>query len=202
MKIYRIAAAIGLGVIPAGAAAQSRPASAGVAVVIETTKGRIEVAVDTARAPATARNFLRYVDGHFFDGGQFGRTVRADNQPTDSVRIAVIQAYENPARDAQQFPPIPLERTTATGLHHVDGTISMARNTPASARSSFFICVGDQPALDFGGRRNPDGQGFGAFGRVTSGMAVVRAIWSGQADGQRLTPPVRIIRVARASGGR
>lgn len=168
-----------------------------VTIRLQTTAGAITVAVDTARAPVTARNFLRYVDGHFYDGGQFFRTVREDNQTADPVHIAVIQGGANPARTRDQFPPIVLERTTVTGLHHVDGTVSMARNVPNSATSSFFICVGDQPALDFGGARNPDGQGFAAFGRVVRGMSVVRAIWRASADGQRLTPPVAIISARR-----
>jgi peptidyl-prolyl cis-trans isomerase A (cyclophilin A) len=74
----------------------------------------------------------------------------------------------------------------------------MARNVPNSATSSFFICIGNQPALDFGGARHPDGQGFAAFGHVVAGMDVVRAIWNGHADGQRLTPPVAITRAYRA----
>lgn len=149
------------------------------------------------RAPITGRNFLRYVDGHFYDGGQFFRTVREDNQATDPVHIAVVQAAANPARAHDQFPPIPLERTTATGLHHLDGTVSMARNVPNSATSSFFICIGDQPALDYGGARNRDGQGFAAFGRVLEGMDVVRAIWRDHANNQALDPPIVILRVYR-----
>ena len=84
-----------------------------------------------------------------------------------------------------------------TGLKHVDGAISMARAKPGSATSSFFICVNDQPELDFGGKRNPDGQGFAAFGRVVKGMDVVRAIQALPAQGQQLAPPVKIISVRR-----
>ena len=80
---------------------------------------------------------------------------------------------------------------------HKDGTISMARDGPDSAMSDFFICVGDQPELDFGGKRNPDGQGFAAFGRVVKGMDVVKKIQASKADGQTLTPPVKIIKVTR-----
>ncbi len=181
---------------PPGLGAQTRQAGT-VQVALETTAGRITLAIDTLHAPVSGKNFLRYVDGHFYDGGRFFRTVRADNQATDPVHIAVIQALADSARAREQFPPIALERTTVTGLHHLDGTLSMARNVPNSATSSFFICVGDQPALDFGGARNPDGQGFAAFGRVVEGMDVVRTIWSARADGQRLTPPVAILRAYR-----
>jgi peptidyl-prolyl cis-trans isomerase A (cyclophilin A) len=171
---------------------------AAVRVVLETTQGKIVVDIDTLHAPISGKNFLRYVDGKFYDHGQFFRTVRPDNQPTDPVRIAVVQILADASRDRDQFAAIPLERTTVTGLHHVDGTLSMARNVPNSARSSFFICIGDQPALDFGGARNADGQGFAAFGHVVSGMDIVRAIWKGPADGQRLTPAIVIIRANRA----
>jgi len=85
-----------------------------------------------------------------------------------------------------------LERTSLTGLSHVDGALSMARGAPDSARSSFFICIGDQPSLDFGGNRNLDGQGFAVFGRVTVGMEVVRRIQIGEAVAQRLVEPVPI----------
>ncbi|MBI1786639.1 MAG: peptidylprolyl isomerase [Acidobacteria bacterium] len=168
-----------------------------VQVVLETELGFLEVSVDVARAPVTARNFLRYVDGGFYNGGLFHRTVKPDNQPDNAVRIEVIQAGIDPARRSEAFPEIPLERTSRTGLAHKDGVISMARSTPDSARSDFFICIGDQPSLDFGGRRNPDGQGFAAFGRLVRGMDVVRKIQAAPAEGQKLAPPVRILRAAR-----
>lgn len=166
-------------------------------VVLRTEAGDVELLVDTARAPATAANFLRYVDAGHYDGGRFHRTVRLDNQPGKTVLIEVVQAGANPAREADGFPPIALERTSATGLRHLEGTVSMARDGPDTATSDFFVCIGDQPGLDFGGRRNPDGQGFGAFGRVVRGMDVVRRIQSAPADGQSLTPPVRILSARR-----
>ena len=113
------------------------------------------------------------------------------------MKIAVIQAEADPKKEAQFFPPIPLERTRATGLRHLDGTLSMARDTPDSAQHSFSICIGDQPELDFGGKRNPDGQGFAAFGRVVKGMDVVRKIQSRETDGQKLRKPVPIQRIIR-----
>ncbi len=135
-----------------------------VRIRIVTAAGTIEATVDTAHAPGTAANFLRYVDGGFYDGGLFHRTVTSANQPNDAVRIEVIQGGVRPDREDARFPPIPLERTSVTGLAHRDGTLSMARRAPDSAVSDFFLCIGDQPSLDFGGARNPDGQGFAAFG--------------------------------------
>ena len=73
----------------------------------------------------------------------------------------------------------------------------MARDGPDTATSDFFICIGDQPELDYGGHRNPDGQGFGAFGRVVQGMEVVRQIQTARAQGQRLTPPIAILDIIR-----
>jgi peptidyl-prolyl cis-trans isomerase A (cyclophilin A) len=179
-----------------GGAAPHRPVRL-VRVLIVTDRGNVVVEVDTARAPVTARNFLRYVDGKFYDGGLFHRTVRPDNQPADKVRIGVVQAGINPRRAGEEFKPIKLERTNRTGLRHVAGAISMARDGPDTATAEFFLCVGPQPALDFGGKRNPDGQGFAAFGRVVKGMDVVKKIQAAPARGQKLTPPVRILRVRR-----
>src|SRR5207244_10877918 len=102
-----------------------------------------------------------------------------------------------PDKAKAEFPPIKWERTRDTTLAHKDGTISMARDGPDTATSDFFICIGDQPELDFGGKRNPDGQGFAAFGQVVKGMDVVKKIQKGEADGQALKPPVRIRTMSR-----
>ena len=174
-----------------GSAAQGLPR-----VLIQTSLGTMEVEVDTVRAPITSRNFLRYVDQGSYRGGRFHRTVRLDNQPDNKARIVVIQGGLDSLR-AKDFAPIELERTSQTGLLHRDGTISMARDGPDTATSDFFICLGDQPELDFGGKRNPDGQGFAAFGRVTRGMDVARQIQTARAQGQQLTPPIEIVDVTR-----
>ncbi|HET7426792.1 MAG TPA: peptidylprolyl isomerase [Gemmatimonadales bacterium] len=170
-------------------------------VVIQTDLGDIEVDIDSVRAPITAANFLRYVDLGFYRVGRFHRTVRADNQPDSKIKLDVVQAGLDSLR-VKDFPPIPLERTSVTKLQHKDGTISMARDGPNTATSDFFICVGDQPALDFGGKRNPDGQGFAAFGRVVLGMDVVRKIHAAPAEGQTLEPAVRILNIVRKQGSR
>jgi peptidyl-prolyl cis-trans isomerase A (cyclophilin A) len=170
-----------------------------VRVLVATELGDIEIEVDVARAPITARNFLRYVREGRYDGGRFHRTVRADNQPSSPVKIDVVQAGVAPANERKEHAAIPLERTRDTGLRHVDGAVSMARAEPDSATSDFFVCIGAQPELDSGGRRNPDGQGFAAFGRVVKGMDVVRRIHGARASGQTLEPPVKIAR-ARVVG--
>jgi len=183
----------------AAAVAIARPAAQNPArVLVQTERGDIVLEIDTAHAPMTAANFLKYVDAGNYNGGTFHRTVKMDNQPDSPVKIEVIQAGVNADRAKEGFAPIALERTSLTGLRHVDGAISMARGAPDSATSGWFICINDQPSLDFGGARNPDGQGFAAFGRVVQGMDVVRAIQRApNTDAQRLTPPIKILSVAR-----
>jgi cyclophilin family peptidyl-prolyl cis-trans isomerase len=166
-------------------------------VLIQTQLGDIEVELEAGKAPKTVENFLHYVHEGFFSDGSFFRTVTADNQPNDAVKIAVIQAQANPAKEKEFSPPIRLEWTSDTGLKHLDGTLSMARSEPDSAQDSFSICVGDQPELDFGGKRNPDGQGFAAFGRVVKGMEVVRKIHESPREGQQLRPAIAIQRAVR-----
>lgn len=174
-----------------------------IVVVFETEKGAIEVEVDAAHAPVTAANFLKYVDGRFYDGGSVVRAVRPDNTVRHDVEIQVIQFQIDGARRREQFAPIPIERTSVTRLTHLNGTLSMARGTPDSATSSFSIVIGDQPEMDFGGRRGPDGQGFAAFGRVVRGMDVVQAIQASP-TGQRgpyatetLDPPIKVLKAYR-----
>ena len=183
--------------IPVGADDPAKKSVGPVRVLIQTEKGDLEVELDPANAPATVANFLKYVDGGFYDGGRFHRIVTPDNQPDNNVKIEVVQAGTNPERAKDEFTPIKLERTQDTGLSHTNGTISMARDGPDTATSDFFICIGDQKELDFGGKRNPDGQGFAAFGRVVKGMDVVKAIQRAPADGQALKSPVKIRKVTR-----
>lgn len=168
-------------------------------IIIRTEMGNIYVALNMEHAPATSANFLRYVDAGLFDSTCFYRVVGKDNQPNDSVRIAVIQGGRYEAEETGGFPPISHETTTMTGIRHRNGVISMARWTPGTATSEFFICVGNQPDLDFGGRRNPDGQGFAAFGKVIGGMKVVRQIHAIPAPEQYLDKPVMILDITRTA---
>jgi peptidyl-prolyl cis-trans isomerase A (cyclophilin A) len=138
------------------------------------------------------------VDGGRYRGATFYRAVTPDNQPDKPVRIEVVQGGLGFEEQPGALPPIAHETTAQTGVRHLDGTLSMARDQPGSASSEFFICLGDQPELDFGGRRNPDGQGFAAFGRVVAGMEVARTIQRRPAAGQMLAPPVAILAIERA----
>lgn len=188
--------------LPAVLLAQSDPRNGRVLVRFETELGNIEVALSGDKAPITVTNFLKYVDGGFYSGGVFHRTVktqkgnRQDNQPQSPVKIDVVQGGVNPNQKLG-FGPIELERTSKTGLKHIDGAISMARSGPNTATSDFFFCIGDQPELDFAGKRNPDGQGFAAFGLALKGREVLEKIQTSPAEAQRLTPPIKIYRVAR-----
>jgi peptidyl-prolyl cis-trans isomerase A (cyclophilin A) len=202
--IRALAAAVA---IVAGVGPQAPEPRQNAIVVFETEKGAIEMEVDGVRAPTTAANFLRYVDAGFYDGGNVNRSVRPDNTVRHDVEIQVIQFQIDAARNREQFAPIPLERTNVTGVRHVDGTLSMARNGPDTATGSFSIVIGDQPAMDFGGRRQPDGQGFAAFGRVVRGMDVVKKIHAsptGQAGPygtESLSPPITIVKAYRRKPG-
>jgi peptidyl-prolyl cis-trans isomerase A (cyclophilin A) len=172
-------------------------AGQGVTCRIETAAGEIRIRIYPEKAPLTVANFLRYVEVGLFNGTSFFRVVTPGNQPDDQVRIEVIQGGD--VDEKKCFPPIRLETTEMTGLRHKDGTVSMARAGPGTATSSFFICINDQPELDFNGRRNPDGQGFAAFGRVVSGMDVVRRIQQMEQDKQSLKHPVAIRSIARTN---
>ena len=202
-----LAAVVALGAaVGAAALVSAQPGSrAPVRVRVQTELGDIIIEVDATKAPITSANFLKYMDAGHYDGGVFHRTVKMDNQPESTIKIEVIQAGVNPDKAKEGFGPITLERTSLTGILHKDGIVSMARGAPDSASSGWFICINDQPSLDFGGMRNPDGQGFGAFGRVVSGMDVVRKIQAAPSsadrktntEAQRLTPPIKILKAAR-----
>ena len=182
-----------------GAGPSTALAAGPVLTRVQTALGDFVIAVDPAVAPLTVANYLRYVDAHHLDGGSVYRLVSLANQSADTVhKIEVVQWGMNlPDEKPAPFAPIAHETTRQTGLRHRDGTVSMARNEPGSATAEFFICIGDQPALDFGGGRNPDGQGFAAFGQVVEGMAVVRALHARAGAEQFLPSPIPVRSVRR-----
>ena len=186
-----------IGLVLVLASALGTLSSTNPSVKIETKLGSIIVEVDVQHAPNTAANFLRYVDANRYTAGRFHRTVTPGNQPDKKIKIEVIQAGVSLEFEKQDFPPILLERTSVTGIHHLNGTISMARDGADTATSDFFICIGNQPELDFGGQRNPDGLGFAAFGKVRKGMDIVRKIQKSKAKDQTLEPPIEILSITR-----
>lgn len=162
-------------------------------ILMNTELGDITIELYQKKAPRSVANFLKYVNEKRYEGTVFYRVVRKDNQPENPIKIAVIQGgLPGELYKKNSLPPIAHETTAQTGILHKDGVISLARLEPGTATSEFFICVGDQPELDFGGKRNPDGQGFAAFGKVIAGMDVVRAIHQKPVKGQILNPVVKI----------
>jgi peptidyl-prolyl cis-trans isomerase A (cyclophilin A) len=202
---HRVLAAALFAVLAAPALAQTAtPAPAApaaqedlVPVAIDTSLGRIVVALDRRHAPITTANFLHYVDTHRLDGEAF---YRAMHSQTSNLIQGGIRS------DARKlFPPIAHEPTSKTGLHNVAGTISMAAAGPGTARSDFFILVSDVPAFDAGDPQG-DPNGFAAFGHVIEGMDVVKKIFDapvsatkgeGAMKGQMLDPPVKIMKAVR-----
>lgn len=197
-----VLAGVAMGLLPLCLSCAHLPAKP-VLVAFETELGNITVEVDVVHAPITGTNFLKYVDGKFYDGGMINRAVRPDNTIRHDFEVQVIQFQSDPARESELFPPIPMERTSVTGLRHVNGVLSMARMGPDTAQDSFSIVIGNQPEMDFGGKRNPDGQGFAVFGRVVDGWDVVKKIHqahtgrTGPYQTETLEPPIKILMAYR-----
>ena len=176
-----------LGTMPARAAPAPR-------VRITTELGQFTVEVYPDRAPLTAGVFLAYVDQGLLDGSSVYRIVSMANQPdTVPAKIEVVQFGLATAK----LPPVAHEPTTLSGLHHKDGTLSLARLAPGTGSSAFFICIGDQPELDFAGKRNPDGQGFAAFGQVVDGMDTVRRLFARAEAKDVMANPIPISKAER-----
>jgi len=163
---------------------------------INTSLGKITVELYPEKAPVTVANFLKYVDARLYDNSSFFRAVTLNNQPKDSIKIEVIQGGE--IDSTKTFAPIQLETTKQTGLTHKNGTLSMARDKPDSATTNFFICINNQPSLDYGGKRNKDGQGFAAFGKVVKGMEIVKKIQQLHPEQEQyFKPEIQIISITR-----
>jgi peptidyl-prolyl cis-trans isomerase A (cyclophilin A) len=165
-------------------------------ILIKTEYGDITAELYADKAPVTVANFLRYITEKKLHNPTFYRVVRTepDNQPDKSVKIQVLQGGLTDVPD-RELPTIKHETTEMTGIRHKDGVLSMARDEPGTATHHFSICIGDQPALDFAGKRNPDSQGFAAFGKVTKGMDVVKKIHQQPAEGQYLKPAIKMLEV-------
>jgi len=191
MRKILTTAVLGLGLASAGCATTTGPEP--VLIEITTDAGVMVVDVDVEHAPISACNFIQYVSTGKYDDGSVFRTVVAATNDNPNP-IDVIQAATPAGSDDPGYGPIMLERTRDTGLRHVAGAISLARDGPDTATSSFFIVTQDTPSLDYGGLRNPDGQGFAVFGKLAKGLEIARRIQAMPADvDEQLTPPVRII---------
>ena len=168
-------------------------------IKIKTNFGDIEVELYPDKAPKSVAAFLSYVDSGLYKGGSFYRVLKEENQPSAAFKTELIQGgiWQTNYKKGTGLPHIPHEPTNVSGLLHINGTISLARTSPGTASSEFFICVGDQHAYDYGGRANPDGQGYAAFGKVFKGMDVVKSIHKQPEDGESFYPPIEIIDIVR-----
>jgi peptidyl-prolyl cis-trans isomerase A (cyclophilin A) len=168
-------------------------------VIIQTQAGDIEVELYPGQAPRTVAAFLSYVDSGFYKRSCFYRVLNEENQVTGTEPSELIQGgiWRTNHVKALSLPGVPHETTLKTHILHKDGVISLARQAPGTATTEFFICIGDQPGFDYGGKNNPDGQGYAAFGRVIKGMDVVRAIYAMPENDQSFMPPVPIKNISR-----
>ena len=168
-------------------------------VIIDTKFGKIEVELYPDQAPKSVAAFLRFVDSGYYKNASFYRVLNDDNQPSNAPKSELIQGgiWKTNNKLATSIPGIPHEPTNQTKILHQDGVISLARAEPGSAGTEFFICVGDQPGFDYGGKNNPDGQGYAAFGKVIKGMSVINSIYNADEYDQALDPPVSIYSIKR-----
>lgn len=167
-------------------------------IVIETSEGDIEVELYGDKAPQSVKAILAIVDRKLYDNTSFYRVLNDENQPSNAPKAELLQGgLWSRRKKKPELPKIPHESTQQTGLHHLTGTVSLAREEPGSASSEFFICMADQPGLDFGGVNNPDGQGYAAIGKVTRGMDIVRKIYRKPESDQYFDPPVPIYSIYR-----
>ena len=200
LRIGRRSLLAAAGLAVSGRALAQAP-SARPRVAVQTDHGVFVLELAQDKAPVTAGNFLRYVDTSRYDGSTIYRASRAGGTASTGLIEGGLQ--NDPAK---LLPPIAHESTTQTGLRHVDGTISMAREAVGTATADYFICVGDASYLDADPNQSGDNAGYAAFGQVVDGMDVVRAILmlptGGVArnpvmQGQILDPPVSIASMKR-----
>ena len=168
-------------------------------VLIRTNAGDIEAEIYTDKAPQTAGAFLRNIESGVYEHAAFYRILNDDNQPSNAPKSELIQGgiWKTDYKKAEAATRIPHESTKQTGIHHLNGTLSMARVEPGTAGTEFFICIGDQPGFDYGGDNNPDGQGYAAFGKVVRGMNVVNTIYNRPENDQSFTPMVMILDIKK-----
>ena len=168
-------------------------------IVIQTSVGDIEIELFDKQAPITVNAFLSYIDSGYFKNSNFYRVLNDDNQPSNAPKTELIQGgiWKSNNKLASSLKGIIHETTKQTGIQHTDGTISLARLTTGTASTEFFICVGDQHGLDYGGENNSDGQVFASFGKVIKGMSVVKQIYKADEENQYYHPPIPIYNIVR-----
>lgn len=167
-------------------------------LIIETQLGDIEIELFIDQAPKTVAAFLAYVDSGFYDNTSFYRVLKSEEYPTEN-NTGIIQGglWQTNRGKKITLPGIVHETTKQTGLTHQSGTISLARTTPGTANTEFFICIGDQSPLDFGRRGTEDGQGYSAFGKVFSGMDIVRKIQAQKSHADKFDEQILINNISK-----
>jgi peptidyl-prolyl cis-trans isomerase A (cyclophilin A) len=167
-------------------------------LIVETSLGEVAVALRPDAAPQSCRYVLQLVDRGALNCSSVFRIVTPGNDVLrDRAPIEVVQLGH---RCSDPATPIVVthETTAQTGLRHVRGTVSLPRWRPGATYESFFICLRDEPALDHSGSRNPDRQGFAAFGSVVGGWPVLEAIRSRAEEQEYLSQPIPVMRVWRS----
>jgi len=167
-------------------------------IVIETQFGDIEAELYPDKAPKSVAAFLSYIDSGFYKRSSFYRILSEDNQPMGSAAAELIQAgLWGIGKSKAYLTGIPHEPTSLTGLKHVNGSLSLARQDTSTATTEFFICIGDQPGFDYGGENNPDKQGYAVFGKVVKGMDIVLKIYRRPEENQFFDPQIDIMTIRR-----
>jgi peptidyl-prolyl cis-trans isomerase A (cyclophilin A) len=169
-----------------------------VEIEIKTVEGTVVAELYPKQAPESVKAFLAIVDQGLYKRSYFYRILSDENQPSNAPKAELIQGgLWSRTKKRPELPHIPHETTQQTGLTHSTGTLSLAREEPGSASSEFFITLSDLPGFDFGGENNADGQGYAAFGRVISGMDIIRKIYRKPETDQYFDPPVMIVDIQR-----
>jgi peptidyl-prolyl cis-trans isomerase A (cyclophilin A) len=175
-------------------------------VSMVTSLGPVTIELEKERAPITTANFLRYVDAKRFDNTTFYRAVGNAGTAEDPPYGLVQGGIKFDPK--LLFPKIAHEPTTKTGLHHVNGTISMGRNEPGTAAGDFFVVFGEMKYMDADPSKPGDNVGYAAFGQVVEGLDILAKILAaprsptlgeGAMKGQMLEAPIKIISVRRVA---
>lgn len=168
-------------------------------IEIKTSQGDIEIELYAQRAPKTVAAFLSYIDSGYYNNSNFYRVLNDENQPSNAPKTELIQGgiWKTKNKIARGLPGIPHETTQQTKILHTDGVLSLARTAPGTASTEFFICIGKQAGLDYGGENIADKQGYATFGKVIKGMEVVRKIYRQNESDQYFDPPVAIFNIVR-----
>ncbi len=168
-------------------------------VILETVYGEVELLLYENKAPITSRAFLQYIDSGWYDRASFYRVLHMYNQPSNAPKSFLIQGgiWKTNYALAKRIKGIKHESTQQTGIKHEAGIISIARGEPGTAGTEFFICIDNEPGLDFGGENVPDRQGYSAFGKVVKGMNIIRKIYEQKERNQYFDPPIIIFSIKR-----